>query len=428
MRMTGGAVGVAVAVVLVGRWFRWWLTICRARLTSSVDMGVLSFALGLVLLADPAGQRAAGALDRQSRVRRIAGCGIARRHRNQERVRGALVVAQVTIGLVLVCGASVLGAGFVNLMQRELGFRPENLLSFRIELPGVRYSTDGQSPVHQPVARTSGVGAGRDRCDRRDAPSADRQQMSVSRSTSRNARRPERAAILEHGDRRTRLLPDNRHADPRGPRLHWRRRCSGTRACSSSTGPLPTDFFPVRAPSASASLWSGIQSGSTQHHDIPRNRRRHRQRASVPARAGAEPIYYFPYKQLPWGPPSVVVRTTLPEAGIANEVRRIVASLDPQVPVHDVRTVRRHVVAGMAAPRLSNAVDEQLRRRWPAADSDRLYGLLAYAVSRRTSEIGVRMALGASRSTIVTMILRRALTLIAIGTVLGGAGAVAGQA
>ena len=57
-----------------------------------------------------------------------------------------------------------------------------------------------------------------------------------------------------------------------------------------------------------------------------------------------------------------------------------------------------------------------------------LYGLLAYAVSRRTREIGVRMALGASRSTIVTMILRRALMLIAIGTVLGSAGAVAGQA
>ena len=54
----------------------------------------------------------------------------------QERARGGLVVAQVAIGLVLLCGASVLAAGFLNLMRRDLGFRPENLFSFRVELPG----------------------------------------------------------------------------------------------------------------------------------------------------------------------------------------------------------------------------------------------------------------------------------------------------
>ena len=83
---------------------------------------------------------------------------------------------------------------------------------------------------------------------------------------------------------------------------------------------------------------------------------------------------------------------------------------------------------GMAAPRLLTLLMSSFAVIGLLLTATGLYGLLLYAVSRRTREIGVRMALGASRGSIVSMILGRALTLITIGTVLGGAGLFAGQA
>jgi predicted permease len=140
-----------------------------------------------------------------------------------------------------------------------------------------------------------------------------------------------------------------------------------------------------------------------------------------------DPIYYFPYKQLPWGPPTVIVRTTLPVTTIVPDVRRIVAALDPQVPAHDVRTMNSILSTGMAPPRFLTLLMGSFAAIGLLLTATGLYGLLSYAVSRRTREIGVRMALGANRRSIVSMVLGRALALIAIGTVLGGAAAFAGQ-
>ena len=141
-----------------------------------------------------------------------------------------------------------------------------------------------------------------------------------------------------------------------------------------------------------------------------------------------EPIYYFPYKQLPWGPPSLIVRSTLPVAGIAPHVRQIVAALDPQAPVHDIKTLVGMLSEGMAPPRFLTLLMASFAGIGLLLTATGLYGLLAYAVSRRSREIGVRMALGATRRSVVWMILSRALLLIAIGMGIGGAGAAVVQA
>jgi ABC-type antimicrobial peptide transport system permease subunit len=131
---------------------------------------------------------------------------------------------------------------------------------------------------------------------------------------------------------------------------------------------------------------------------------------------------------MPWGPPSVIVRTTLPAATILPDVRHVVAALDPQVPVHGVKTMTAMFARGMAAPRFLTMLMSSFAAIGLLLTATGLYGLLSYAVSRRTREIGVRMALGASRRSIVSLILGRAMTLIAIGTALGGLGMLAGQA
>ena len=100
----------------------------------------------------------------------------------------------------------------------------------------------------------------------------------------------------------------------------------------------------------------------------------------------------------------------------------------PQVPVHGIRTLSGILSEGMAPPRFLTLLMASFAGIGLLLTATGLYGLLAYSVSRRTREIGVRMALGASRRSIVSMVLSRAVVLIAIGTLMGGAGVVAGLA
>ena len=109
-------------------------------------------------------------------------------------------------------------------------------------------------------------------------------------------------------------------------------------------------------------------------------------------------------------------------------MRQIVAALDPQAPVHDIKTLSGMLSEGMAPPRFLTLLMTSFAGIGLMLTATGLYGLLAYAVSRRSREIGVRMALGASRRSIVRMILSRALLLIAIGMGIGGAGAAVVQA
>jgi putative ABC transport system permease protein len=83
---------------------------------------------------------------------------------------------------------------------------------------------------------------------------------------------------------------------------------------------------------------------------------------------------------------------------------------------------------GIAAPRFLTVLMSGFASMGLLLTATGLYGLLSYTVSRRTREIGVRVALGASRRRIVSMVLGRALALVAIGTALGGAGMLAARA
>ena len=108
-----------------------------------------------------------------------------------------------------------------------------------------------------------------------------------------------------------------------------------------------------------------------------------------------DPIYYLPYKQMPWAPPSVIVRATLPAATIVPEMRRIVAALDPQVPVHGVMTVNAIMSRGMAAPRLLTLLMSSFAVIGLLLTATGLYGLLF--LRRIPAKAGDRRAHGARR-------------------------------
>jgi predicted permease len=138
----------------------------------------------------------------------------------------------------------------------------------------------------------------------------------------------------------------------------------------------------------------------------------------------AEPpmdFVYLPFRQHPRSQMSLVVESNAPDAAtLAPVLRDVVRSLDPDMPVFDVRTMRNfytlravstttiitQVVTGMGLMGLLLAVVG-------------LYGLVAYSVSRRTREIGIRMAIGADRRQVVWMVLRQGLELGVAGVVVG---------
>jgi len=140
----------------------------------------------------------------------------------------------------------------------------------------------------------------------------------------------------------------------------------------------------------------------------------------------AGPIYYFPFRQLPWCCPSGLVRTAGAPLSVSSSVRRVVTSLDRQLPVYDMRSLEEIRSTGFARPRFQMLLLGSFAAIALLLTVVGLYGVLAYSVIRRTREIGVRIALGASRSEVLALVLKKAMLIVLLGVTMGLAGAFAG--
>jgi predicted permease len=113
------------------------------------------------------------------------------------------------------------------------------------------------------------------------------------------------------------------------------------------------------------------------------------------------------------------IRTVLPPLALANAVRRAVAQTDVTIPVAEMRTEEQQIAESLGTERLFAGLVSAFGGVAALLAAIGLYGVMAYAVARRTVEIGIRLALGARRSTVQWMVLRQSLWMIAVGLVLG---------
>jgi putative ABC transport system permease protein len=389
----------------------------------AIDLPVLGFSLLIAVITTllfslaPALQVAKfeliGSLKEGSR-------GIARGH---DRLRGALVVGQITLGLTLVSAAGLLIASFLYLQRRDLGFRPDHLLTFSVSLPEEQYGDAKQIQFFSrlvdrlnalPGVRSAAVGGPLPMTGRNFTVSFNIQERPVP---ERN--RPTCAlTIVSPGYFSTMGIPLLKGRD-----LTDRDDASAPPVLLVNQA-FANEYFPGEEvigkrfePGASTST-----GGSSMHEIIGVVG----DAAQSPLEQRREPIYYMPHKQLPWNVVAVVLRTSVAPLALESAVRAEVAALDKQVPVYEVRAMDDWVSTAIATPRFQTLLLTSFAGIALLLTVIGLYGVMAYSVTKRRREFGVRIALGAGRSAILTMVLKQAAVLVSAGLAIGIAGALSG--
>ena len=383
---------------------------------TQIDGWALAFSFLLALLTSilfglaPALQAAkadlAGSLKEQSR-------GVTREH---DRIRGALVIAQVTLGLVLVSGAGLLMATFLRLESSDLGFRADHLLTFWFSLPGSQYNTAQQVDFYdQLLERVRALPGVRSAAGVWPLPLGGDNANVAFNIEERPAAQPNRPharmAFATPGYFSTAGIPLLRgrffteRDDAKAPRVLIVNKAFadkffpgedvlGKRITSGAGAPgRPPSPEEIVGVVGSAKLFA------------------------LEAEPG--PMYYFPYKQLPWQPPAVVLRTALPPEMLESAIRAQVAALDPAVPVFQVSTMDELLSAQLTEERFHTLLLVCFAGIALMLTMVGLYGVMAYSVTRRTREFGVRIALGASQTQVLSMVLKQAIALLGTGLALG---------
>ena len=135
---------------------------------------------------------------------------------------------------------------------------------------------------------------------------------------------------------------------------------------------------------------------------------------------------YQSYRQQRVGTATFAIRVDGDPLAVVDAVRETMRQLDPAIPLYDVGTQTDQILRSLKRERLFAKLATLLGSVTLLLAAIGLYGLLAYAVTRRTPEIGLRMALGAGRGNVRWMILRQSVLLVGVGLVLGVPGALAG--
>ena len=398
----------------------------------TIDGRVLAFTLalstliGLVFGLVPAlvavRQAPAGALQSESRS--------ASGGRPRSRFRALLVVTQIALALVLLVGSALLIVSVRRLAGVDPGFRPEGAVAFQFNVPTAKYAdADAQRGFVNRVL---------DRLDH--IPGVSRAGAvffmplgngGVSGDVSIEGEPPAAPGHERYAGYRVVVgdyLGTMDIAVTRG-RAPGAEDAAGKHLVATVNQAFARSFFPGRDP-----LGQRLTFGSAT--DEPEWREIVGVVADVHHDGLAEasdPEVYVPAAQLTpdfWSiltptPLSFVVRTTLPLESVAAAIKAAVRDVDPEQPISRLRPVGELVSESMARYRFSMLLLTVFGGLALCLSVVGVYGLMAYSVSQRTRELGIRLALGARAVVVCGMVLRQGIVMAAAGILLGLAGALA---
>jgi putative ABC transport system permease protein len=426
LAVLGGAAGVALASMSLDALLALQPEGVPRLAEVQVDRAVLAFAAGLSLLtgllfgAFPAVQmtrRAAGVSLREG-GRTIAG---GRGHR----LRSGLVVGQMALAMMLLAGAGLLIRSFVQLRHVDPGFSSESALTFRIALPVSAYEEEARKTAFfeelttrlaaLPGVRSVGAVTG--------LPLAGTNFNISFVVEGRPPIPPPQQPSLEvrmatPGYFQAMGIPVRRG------RGFQRTDVAGAPPVVVLSETAVRKHFPGQDP-----IGQRIRLGLGRGEGTPRaggevvgvvaDVREHGLDADHPAEI------YLPYAQFAFSSLDVLVRTAVPPRTLVPAVTRVVAGLDPQLPVASVRTLDEIVARSVSEPRFYMVLLGAFAGTALFLAALGIFGVMSYAVVQRSREIGIRVALGAQPRAVLGMVLGHALLLASIGVAAGLVAAVA---
>lgn len=424
LSLTGAALGIAAArsglAAILGLYPS---NLPRAQ-DVSVDYRVLLFTVGLAIVTGvifglvPALQVAKPNLSRA--MREGARSGTAGREHN--RLRSGLVIAETAFGVTLLIGAGLLIRSFNRLSHADLGFNPEHLLTASFDLSETRYNSDQQDRfVQELFTRIRALPGVISAAGAIPLPLSD-SQFNISFNLLDHpvpvANEPSAAFyVVVPSFFETMQIPlvRGRTFDERDQR--------NSAPVMIVTQEFAKTYFPGEDP-IGRRVKIGAGEGPARANykireivgvvgDI---------RNSDLARPAAA-AYYIPLPQLMWGPPTLTIRTQGDPNAITGEIRKILTSMDPDAPLYSVRTMEDYLALDLGRARFQTVLLGLFAAIALLLTAVGLYGVMSYTVVQRTSEIGIRMALGANKKEVLGMIFARSFSMTGIGLLLGVLGA-----
>jgi putative ABC transport system permease protein len=334
-------------------------------------------------------------------------------------VRNVLVAVQVAISLVLLVGASLLTESLWKLMKSPLGFEPEHVLTFDIKLPW-EASPAGVDEFYANVQRRIESLPGVSAVGQIDAlPTADWHLRSNFDADwlPRIANHPAINAEDRH------IAGDFLRAI--GASLVAGRTLTAEDARAKVTPILVNQQFALQYRPIGSVIGRHLLIGSEPFEIVGVLANVRGTAGSIGQSPGAE--VYFPADgdQGVVGR-SLVVRSQLPLEQLTRAIQEQVHQVDPQQAIRNVSTMDERIATSTAQPRMNMALLGSFAAIALLLACVGIYGVVAFSVAQRRQEVGIRMALGATRAQISLLFVRRAMTFALVGVAAGSAGALIG--
>jgi putative ABC transport system permease protein len=335
-------------------------------------------------------------------------------------LRSVFVIAEVSLALVLLIGAGLMIRSFMQLQSVQTGFNPQNLLTLRAQLPGKKYGEPHQiieffKQAEARIAAIPGVQA---------VGAISYLPLTGGLASRDSFKIPGQPAALPGQEPavEVRVVTPN-YFQAMGIPLQKGRlldeRDVKERRVLLINETLAKRYFPNQDPVGKQLevMWDG--SGADEIVGVVGDIH------EGTLEKEPEPAIYWSHAREPYSGMALVVRASGDASRLATAVQKEIRALDAEQPIADVRTMEQVVSKSIARPRFNTLLLGIFASVALVLASVGLYGVMNYSATQRTHEIGIRMALGATRADVMRLVVGNGMLLTCIGIAIGIAASIA---